>query len=306
LAALVFSLCAADVSFGAQPPSDPASQTPSQRTPVDTVTVEATKRKEVEREVSHFVSSVPKRYLEDSLSRWNTAICPLVAGLTHDQGEFVLARLSQIATSAKAPLAGEHCKPNFYVVVTQEPDRLLKKWHARDRHMFVTRNGQGYINDFLHTPRPVRIWYNADFLSPERGPISPDALASALVGTGLGLTLQMNDIPTNTTAAPGRLSHTLVQTLSSVIVIVDANRVHGLNFGQLTDYIGMAGLAEVNLDAQVSVPTILTVFRDNQEHPPQGLSGWDQAFLHSLYNVNQASVVQLPMMKASMLKSIAP
>jgi len=34
----------------------------------------------------------------------------------------MLARLSQIATQAKAPLAGEHCKANFYVVVTREPE----------------------------------------------------------------------------------------------------------------------------------------------------------------------------------------
>jgi hypothetical protein len=166
----VLSLCGADLSFGAQPPSDSTSQASSQPTPADTFTIQAQKRREVEREVSHFVFSVPRRYLDDSLSRWNTPICPLVAGLTHDQGEFVLARLSQIATSAKAPLAGAHCKPNFYIVVTHEPDLLLKKWHARDRPMFVTRNGQGYINDFLNTPRPVRVWYNADFLSPDGVP----------------------------------------------------------------------------------------------------------------------------------------
>jgi len=305
LIAMALCFCAADLSFSAQPPSDPTSHASTEPTAVDTVTIEA-KKKEVEREVSHFVFSVPKHYLEDSLSRWNIPICPLVAGLTHDQGEFVLARLSQIAIAAKAPLAGEHCKPNFYIVVTHEPDVLLKKWHARDRHMFVTRNGQGYINDFLRTPRPVRVWYNTDFTSSDGVSIPPDSLDSALVGTGLGMTLQMDQIPTNTTPGDGRTHRTQVQTLASVIVIVDVNRLQGLSFGQLTDYIAMAGLAEINLDARVSVPTILTVFRDNQEHPPQGLSSWDQAFLRSLYTVNQASVVQIPMMKGSMLKSILP
>jgi len=125
-----------------QPPSGPGAASPSsRRAAVDTVTVEARReRKEVEREVNQFVFAVAVRSLNDALSRWNTPICPLVAGLPKEQGEFVLARLSQIVTSSKAPLAGEHCKANFYVVVTSEPEALIRKWQARDPRMFNTRD----------------------------------------------------------------------------------------------------------------------------------------------------------------------
>jgi hypothetical protein len=37
----------------------------------------------------------------------------------------MLTRLSQIAASAGAPLAPQHCKPNLFVVVTSEPNALL-------------------------------------------------------------------------------------------------------------------------------------------------------------------------------------
>jgi len=91
-----------------------------------------------------------------------------------------------------------------------------------------------------------------------------------------------------------------------VIVIVDANRVQALTFGQLADYIGMVGLAEVNQDAEVgTVPTILRLFRAPPD-PPQRLSAWDEAFLASLYAVDQASVVEQPMMKRQMVSSLAP
>jgi len=272
----------------------------------DTVTVEGQReRKEIEREVNEFVFAVAVRSLHDSLSRWNTPVCPLVAGLPQEQGEFVLARLSQIAREAKAPLAGEHCTANFYIVVTPQPEVLLKKWQARDRRMFDSRNGMGHLKRFLDTPRAVRVWYNVGFASSDGKPITSDSLAGALVGTSFGLNLLMADVPTNTVRMGTRLQYSAVRSLSSVIVVVDANRVQQLSFGQLVDYVGMVGLAEVNQDAEVGpVPSILRLFRANPD-PPQALSPWDQAFLASLYSVDQASVVEQLMMKRSMVSTLA-
>jgi hypothetical protein len=87
---------------------------------------------------------------------------------------------------------------------------------------------------------------------------------------------------------------------------VDGNRVQNLQLGQLADYMGMVGLAEVNLDADVgSAPSIMKLFRDVPD-PPQGLSSFDQAFLSSLYRAEQASVMQESAMKTIMLESISP
>jgi len=305
VAGLALSLGTA--AFGQQPAAQPHAPVSSAKGPLDTVTVEGQReRKEVEREVNDFVFAVAVRSLHDSLSRWNTSVCPLVAGLPKEQGEFVLARLSQIAREAKAPLAGEHCQANFYIVVTPQPEVLLKKWQARDRRMFDTRNGMGHVRRFLDTPRAVRVWYNVGFASTDGTPITSDSLSGALVGTTFGMNLQLARIPTNTVSMATRLSYSAVRSLSSVIVVVDANRVQELSFGQLADYVGMVGLAEVNQDAEVGpVPTILRLFRPNPD-PPQALSAWDQAFLASLYGVDQASVVEQPMMKRSMVSTLAP
>jgi len=299
---LALSLSIAAFRVGAQPAAA------ASHAPPDTVTVQARReRKELERQVSHFVAAVSVRYLNDALSRWNKPICPLVAGLPREQGEFVLARLSQIARQAKAPLAGEHCKKaNFYVVVTRDPDGLLKAWRARDPNMYMTRNGGGYIRNFLATPRPVRVWYNTDFVSSEGVALSANVVAAALGGTGLGMQLMMANIPTTTVATGTRLRQSAVQSVSSVIVVVDANRVQNLQLGQLADYVGMVGLAEVNLDADVgSAPSIMKLFRDVPD-PPQGLSSFDQAFLSSLYRAEQASGMQISTMETIMLESISP
>jgi hypothetical protein len=308
-AAAALALSLSSMVLGEQPESPSGATTPPPaKAPLGTVTVEAQRdRKEVEREVNHFVFAVAVSYLHDPLARWNTPICPLVAGLPREQGEFVLARLSQIVSSAKAPLAGEHCQTNFYVVVTQQPEILIKKWRAHDPRTFNSRDGAGHWRNFRDTPRAVRVWYNAELASSEgRQVISSDALAGGLAGGGLSLNLGTANVPVNTASTGSRLTYSAVRSLSSVIVVVDANRVHALNFGQLADYVGMVGLAEVNQDAEVGpVPTILRLFRTAPD-PPQGLSPWDEAFLASLYGVDQTSVMEQSMMKRHMVSTLAP
>src|ERR1700723_368505 len=130
---------------------------------IDTVTVEAQRDKgKLEREVNKFVSStiVQPRNYDESLWRWKDNVCPLVAGLNEGQGEFVLARLSEIAKTAGAPLGSEICKPNLYVIVTPDPELLLKQWWRRAVDLFDGEAGPS-VKRFLETPRPIRVWYSA-------------------------------------------------------------------------------------------------------------------------------------------------
>jgi hypothetical protein len=115
----------------AQTPSIAQSsyEAPEQQSKADlaTITVEA-QRESLKRQVRTFVSAIAAQRFRDSLARWEkpTTICPQVAGLPREEGEFVLGRLSGIALAAGAPLGPEHCKANFFVIVTEKPEELLK------------------------------------------------------------------------------------------------------------------------------------------------------------------------------------
>lgn len=261
-----------------------------------TMTVE--ERKKLERQVGRYVNSVVVHYVNDSLVRWDVPICPLVAGLPRASGEFILFRITQIAATAGAPMAGERCKVNFFVVVTPQPDELLKLWLRRDPHMYDTTMGMPHIRTFMRSPRPIRCWYNTEFHSGDGTAINADTLG--MPGTGI----QMAPVPVNSTGSASRLQYTTVQTLSSVIIVVDMNRARELTLGQLADYVALVGLAEIHLDGDVgTTQTILRLFRDSS-NPPQELSEWDHAFLYSLYNTSQASVMQASSIKQSMVKRI--
>ena len=57
-------------------------------------------------------------------------------------------------------------------------------------------------------------------------------------------------------------------------LVVDSKRIQKLQLVQVADYIGLVGLAEVNLDTDMgSAPSIMKLFRDAPD-PPQGLSSF--------------------------------
>src|SRR5271168_1901244 len=81
----------------------------------------------------HGVTQNPGFSDSESLVRWNVPICLFLVGLPEEDLKSMSARLTQIITVAGASLAREPCQPNFSVIVTSDPDRVLAAWHARNK-----------------------------------------------------------------------------------------------------------------------------------------------------------------------------
>ena len=87
-------------------------------TPVPSITAEAHQRVELRHEVDTVVHHALRRPpWTDTLLRWDQPVCPLVAGLPRDAGEFILRRLSAIAVSVHAPIGRQDCRPNLFISV---------------------------------------------------------------------------------------------------------------------------------------------------------------------------------------------
>jgi len=314
--ALLLLLSVPVLCFAAQA-TDPASERPKTPAPLAApepvakpkaelpgITIEAIKERQAVRlQVDHFVTAVVVRPWDESLIRWNVPICPLVAGLPREFGEFMLKRISQAAINVHARLAGKVCHPNVYVVATDFPDLLLKKWWARDRHMYNTARGIQPIERFVHSRRPIRVWYNAGSGCGGGAPVSPGASAVALAGfgaPGFG--------PPVCTGGDGidtHLTYGGIRSISSAIIVIDLRQMRKVTIQQMSDYVALVTLADVRLDADpTSAPSILWLF--SRSTPPPGLSSWDQALLYSLYNTNQADKLQVPEMESTMVTRIAP
>jgi hypothetical protein len=212
---------------------------------------------------------------DDSIVRWNRPICLLAAGMTAEDVKIVSAKVSQISSSAGAPLAPTPCQPNFIIVATSEPDRVLNAWYARDGHLFGDAK-PALIRQFLEgsKARPVRVWYNID------------------MGRKSGIH-NGHFVPSNTRAEGSTFVRNAVFDFFSIFAIIDTNRTGHTTLDQLAAYVAMAGLTNVDLDADLgSAPSILRLFAHSAENQPLGLSDWDAAFLKALYQSNQTSKTQ--------------
>jgi hypothetical protein len=274
--AALAALCCSNVAIADQhiTPAQSATQTPPSLPGFTTEEARAA----LEHRVDAFVRAItrnPGLSDDDSIVRWNAPICLLVAGMTAADVKFVSARVSQISSSAGAPLARAPCQPNFIIVATGEPDLVLDAWYAQDNRLFRDAT-PALIRRFLEgsQSRPVRVWYNID------------------MGRKSGMR-NGHFIPSNTRAESSTFVGNAALGFFSIFAIVDTTRTQHTTLGQLAAYVAMAGLTNVDLDADLgSVSSILRLFAGSAENQPSGLSSWDAAFLKALYQSSQTSRTQ--------------
>jgi len=231
------------------------------------------------------------------IPRWRTRVCPLVAGLNQQEGEFILERVSEIARAAGVPLADESCRPNLFILVSNQPSELLQAMERRDYAVTFGDAPPFRVDEFIATPRAVRVWYTF----PTVVSFSGGSGGGSAAGHDLASPTTVIQSPTANTlsadsgfmVAPGGGATEDGSTFSRVQVIVDVNRLNGVTWGQLTDYVAMVGLAKIKATAHLGdAPTILRLFAGAPEAAPAGLSDWDRAFLKSLYGFESQPFVQ--------------
>ncbi|HEY6620214.1 MAG TPA: hypothetical protein VIY68_11745 [Steroidobacteraceae bacterium] len=289
--------------LSADTPNPEQTNAPSKRAnpPLDTITVEAQRsRKELEKRVDQFLSSVIVRQRDRPFARWRQPVCPIILGLLKDQGDFMVGRLSEIARQAGVPLAPAKCTVNFAVIATQEPHELINILRRRRPGLFDTRQGESPFKRYRDVSRPVRVWYNAEFTASDGTPFWADTVNED------GSIKRIYTKPRHY-GGHGTTYYGDVREITTAIILLDTNMLHDNTVGQLADYIAVVGLAEINLDGNLGdAPTILHLFRAGGQSFDGHLSVWDQAFLKSLYDTPQESMFQLSKMTTEVVEIIAP
>jgi hypothetical protein len=268
----------------------------------DEVIVSA-RRAELAPRVHAFVNEISVLEQGEGLARWHVPVCPQVTGLTLQNGEFILARISEVARGAGVPLAGEICHPNLFVFVTHAPQQLLKDMEKRDRAVAFGHATPVNIDELIATPRVARVWYNSAIETPDSSiPAYGFPPAGQITGTG------GPGLPGNVTTdweRASRVTRTVERAFTGVYIVIDKGHLQGVTLEQLADYSAMVGLAQIKPGAQLSdAPTILRLFDGAPQAAPARMSDWDQAFVKSLYAAEQRVTVQKSEIARGMLSEI--
>jgi hypothetical protein len=274
-------------------PANPALPEETAALPPISVTAKVLRQR-----IDTYISTISGGYVRSDdhpMARWRIPICPLVAGLPHNDGQFVFDRLSDDLSSTNIALGQTGCRPNFFIVATMNPEATLKAWWHHD---FNLNGGQTGFDHFIGTPRPVRIWYNARLMSGDGRPTNRFGLGPSGAFQGIE-SFGISEIP--------HLDFSAIPELKSVIVVIDLTRVAGLDWHQVTDYIAMAGVTELNLNARVDgAPTIMSLFSTSGDARPQGLSDWDRSFIKETYVTDPAYRHQRVLIAKGMFNDVAP
>jgi hypothetical protein len=257
----------------------------------------------LERRLRAFIAAATPRDYADSLVRWNEPICPVVVGPPPRQTKRILAHLLRIAAAAGVSIKQKPCQANLFVVATPYPRRLLAAWGKRDPLLFAGASRRS-VAAFLDAPRPVRVWYNTITAPPPPGALNPEQYSenptpTSPPGGSAGATAGATAAAGVTAAVDAAQDYSLlnfeeVQGFTSVIVVVDTTRAAGFNLDQLSDYIAMVGLSQINPASDYGgAPTILSMLAPSANGAatpaPTSMTDWDLDYLQALYATRQVS-----------------
>jgi hypothetical protein len=268
--------------------------------PVDTITVTASREK-MRREILSFVHKVTRREGE-FVGRWGTSVCPIAVGVSDEQAHFIQQRIVEVqnAVRRKKPDPDEKCRPNLFVIITDEVDQVLADWKERDPGMFRWKNREGVARSA--GTGPVRTWHNAILAVADGGPMNQ--------GSALSQVSTTSPIDLSAPACPlkGRIAAGCWEHINAVVVLVDASATGKVTLSQLADFISVVSLSQIDLSADLGgIDSILRLFaQPRPEVPPTGLTEWDYAFLRGLYRVSYSPVNQQRDIAARMVRELVP
>ena len=261
---------------------------------IETVEVTASREK-VRREVQTFVHQVT-RLEGEFVGRWGMRICPMVVGVSDSQAQFIQHRLLEVQDEVRKrkPDPDVKCRPNLFVIVTDEADQLIADWKVRDPGMFRWKDRDGVSHS--GGTGPVRTWHNA-IVEPADGSASREMPAGSRLPSGkVSCPLQ------------GRVAAGCWEHITAVVVLVDAQKTGQVTLAQLADFVSVVSLSRIDLSADLGgVDSILRLFaQPPPDVPPTGLTEWDHAFLNGLYRASYSPKDQQRDIAARMVRELAP
>jgi hypothetical protein len=244
---------------------------------------------------------------EDQLARWDERICVGTAGLSPEQGQLVVDRISAHAAEVGLRIGEPGCRANIMVIFTNDSDGVARNLVNERRDLLgyygndaVSTGGREGLEAFANTPRPVRWWHvarnvtadgrtldNPNTTPAASGQEAAEANQSAGAGQpplGIGAYNGVQAVRSR----GSRLYRETRQDLNYIVVIVDTQRIAEFPTSAVLDYIAMVTLVQVDPAAEPNmVPSVLNLFTAPVELTPMGMTDWDLAYLRGLYGASR-------------------
>lgn len=274
--------------------SSPQQDVSSQETPatVDDVVVEAQRERERAR-VARFVDSVAAAPRGRGAATWRDVVCVGVTNMQADAAQYMADRISTVAADMGLSAGPPGCRPNILISAAVDGDAFARDLVAARRDEFRvgasgTDLGEVALQRFQTSGRLVRWWHvsvpvdswsgrptvrlrGQSPFQPLRNPITSPADLGDYGRIVMG----------------SRLQDQSRDDMQQVVIVIDIDALAQASFTQLTDYVAMVALAQIDPEADLGgYDTILSLFGSG-DAPPEFMTAWDWAYLQGLYGAEQ-------------------
>ena len=233
--------------------------------------------------IRDFVDNVADPVPGRNLSRWNDPVCVGVVNLNRELSQYLIDRISDVATDLGIKAGEPGCKANVHIVATDQPRETASQFMT-DRRRDLIPNVTGATNrsgrsHFTDSDAAIRWWYLSEVIITETG-----QRAFRMPGQDPLGSVDGNEIIT-VPVFGSRLISPYSDSLRQVYIIIDPTRLSHLNSLQLADYLAVVSLAQISPTANTEAfNSILNVVDDRDAAP--SLTQWDLAYLGGLYSAS--------------------
>ena len=219
-----------------------------------------------------------------------SGICPVTLGLPDNYGQFVTARVAEVAKRVGAGVQDiGNCHANIEIIFTNKPQELVTSLSDRTKGLIL---GFHYVHEkgsMIHVYRPIQAWYvtgtrNDSFAKAtiiDRNGEHDSAHASVHADDAYG--------PSPYTGTGSRITPRNGSQILNALIIADLGKVGGTEIGPIADYVTMLALSQpASLDACNNFPSILDLMSStcaSRDRPTQ-LTESDFAYLKALYEAD--------------------
>ncbi|MEY4640739.1 MAG: hypothetical protein RLZZ227_733 [Pseudomonadota bacterium] len=233
-------------------------------------------------------------------ARWRDDVCVGVHNLPDQRiAQYIADKISLVALEVELEPGQPGCRPNLHIVFSPDARTLATSMVQAAPAMFRPYGGTGgttqgldALEQFKTSAAPVR-WWQVTMVVDELGlpAISLPGIGDVDAATG-----DLSTVPSIRGIA-SRLKNPLSDAIWGTIVIIDAPRLGNISWPQLTDYIALVALTQVNPgSAPAGYDSILNLF--SADKPPPAMTDMDHSYLTALYSID---TMMMPHIQRGML-----
>ena len=272
--------------------SAPPTAPPSDPTQLEEIMVSG---RPLEAQAEAFVASVGAAVESRKLATWSGPLCVGAAGLAAAPAGAMVDRVLDWAHSLGVRVGGPGCDLNVLIVFSADADQAARDLVKARPLDFLPGSGSSHqgrraLRAFQSSGRPVRWWHLSLPVDPDTGDSLVRIRGQAPYSAPREITRPSDLGDFGQIVLGSRLYDDSLDALLSVVIVIDDAALEQTSFSQLSDYVAMVALAQIDPDTLPSVPSILGIFEIGAAHEPT-MSDWDQAFLQALYGTHQRNTL---------------